>query len=738
MTNAPRDPRIISIHSAKGGVGKTLTALYLSHILTEDKESNNRVIIFDLDFCGTTMPDLSSLLAKDGSPRRGFLNPPDFVKDEKDKDRVNMLNLFKAYLEYSRPDEHDKHYQKLLLKYVVESGSNSLFIPSGSFHSDPTFTPMLLFDQLFSQAFCDFILDICRYISGKINEISSNQQIYFILDNPPGQNQLTPSLTQTLIEFGIDKAKMLFMSSPDEMDIDATVTNLTQISLDLYKNQEYLRALNDISECKPNFNTIDYFHFSWSDLFSKFDGNEDISKQPQALNEAWFKETPFLALVINRKMGNYRTNPESFVQEVTENAISSFHKALSRNGHEGIQKDKLKAVMADIFGNMPISMLPFDVDTGRIYQTRFYMEPEEANRPKSSGQNDEVLEKACTDRTGSDSQKEFDVMNLNHIIKMDAEIYSISILKKNGFPSQIVGEINIVIFSHILRSLKAIYTYLNYIFSIVKFEDTPSCKLSPENYSKLTMGIIYRLEEGNNKSIIHEWDSQSTVQSLCHTGSDFHIGDIELDKATKLITDLVEESFNGLNIQSPITFSFKVLLSIAVLKFLYTHPKESLTSGSCTYNIMKDSLELFKSILIELSKSPKYHINHHTILSKVTSSRRFNFNYPLYLKISFSEIIREIIYLARSFNELNAKHRLLLSIIHDIRLNPIVSENSTTILRMISEALYLGGDISCEDVESIWKSLDIRSHGSSFLLQNKFFHSFRNDMTGILNTWWRN
>lgn len=267
MKISPENMRLISIHSTKGGVGKSLVALFLAHfLLTRDtttekaeidepetiapgdgailadqpvtkidhdevkkseENKDTRVVILDLDFGGTTATVQGSDDVKENSKVTPyFLRHPRIpIKDKRLKrdGNVELLSLFDSYL------QDGSAYENVLNKIIsstIEEDGQPVLIPSGSFQSESNLSPMLLFDQIFSLAFCDFIFDIMK----RIAELAKNNSVYFLLDNPPGYNQLTPVLEKKLFEFGNDKAKILFVGTPDEQDLKACASRLVDLA----------------------------------------------------------------------------------------------------------------------------------------------------------------------------------------------------------------------------------------------------------------------------------------------------------------------------------------------------------------------------------------------------------------------------------------------------------------------------------------------------------------------------
>src|SRR5215213_4444504 len=93
--------RLISVQSAKGGVGKTLLSFLLAnHIRLHGVNGERaRVVVFDLDFAGTSIVELLPI-GSDSSDNDGrvWLHEIPLQIVVHDKKAVTLLDLFKQHL----------------------------------------------------------------------------------------------------------------------------------------------------------------------------------------------------------------------------------------------------------------------------------------------------------------------------------------------------------------------------------------------------------------------------------------------------------------------------------------------------------------------------------------------------------------------------------------------------------------------------------------------------------------
>lgn len=228
-------PKYISVHSKKGGVGKTTVALNIANLLLK---KGNSVLLFDLDITGTTL--VNSL------------------KSVYWEDKVNYLqsgssnNVVSTYFnKYLNKTENKTNLP--ISNFEDSFKSNKINIicsqltDSVNGNANLLFEPNEFFDVIHATWFLDYIEDICNSIQLKNTE----KQLYVVFDNSPGYVALSPYLIKWLTDLGPLQGYFLTVSSLDIQDVESCI-NLLKIINDHYLSKfstaKYYQKLADISQ----------------------------------------------------------------------------------------------------------------------------------------------------------------------------------------------------------------------------------------------------------------------------------------------------------------------------------------------------------------------------------------------------------------------------------------------------------------------------------------------------------
>ncbi len=235
--------RCISIQSAKGGVGKTLISLLVGNLLRK-KEIKARVLILDLDFCGTSLGDL----LENGEPVTHLHHIPIFSLTQENNE-WNILSLFQRHL---KGEALSGSLNRIELQNILKKKEDCIwFIPSGSFIPDGTVSSNLLFDSIHAEWFCDFLFDLMDYVHDLSDGAPSDGPLFCILDNAPGWSELLPVLQGQLLKWGVHRTKFIQVASLDEMDIRSSLTILETLFkeyLKIYFTKDVYVKLTDLQE----------------------------------------------------------------------------------------------------------------------------------------------------------------------------------------------------------------------------------------------------------------------------------------------------------------------------------------------------------------------------------------------------------------------------------------------------------------------------------------------------------
>lgn len=386
--------RIISVQSAKGGVGKTLLSLLLGNQILELKKAI-RVFLFDLDFGGTSLSDLlkrdKAKNKKDTSRARKteegtflhhvpIFNLANLANEIDDKYQYNLLDLFQAHLQGVSINVplNPRFLQKHTDKWSSSKNNRICLLPSGKFDSGGMVNGNIFFDLMHGEWFCEFLFQTIF----QLYESEKDKPAVFILDNGPGWSELLPLLQCYLLRWGVHRAKFLQVASFDQMDIDASLRMLEQLYtnyLKIYYTKDYYLQ-SKVSGMKKNNNIInslideEYFYELVGE--NNFNRPEDHPASLLQLLTAHRKnQTPhqisnFMGLILNKALpSNSLDALEAYINHNFENLIQAYREGLP---YQGVQERmKQKPAQGRFLSALPIFAFSHETILAHIYQEAF-------------------------------------------------------------------------------------------------------------------------------------------------------------------------------------------------------------------------------------------------------------------------------------------------------------------------------------------------------------------------------
>jgi DNA polymerase III delta prime subunit len=215
---------IISVESRKGGVGKTTAALNLARSLLERRE--RAVLFLDVDITGTNATDcIDSPFWKDTCHA-----VRDIIKGE-----TRVANLLANFEERFMPGlgmprfvtngSHTADINDTALLCAADKvnifGSQMYDLTDHSHRASGTFIckPSVLFDELHSFWFIEFLQRTCEAFIDAIRKDEPKRAVAVIIDNSPGYVGIAPAVQEWLTDLGPDRGKFLTVASLDKQDV---------------------------------------------------------------------------------------------------------------------------------------------------------------------------------------------------------------------------------------------------------------------------------------------------------------------------------------------------------------------------------------------------------------------------------------------------------------------------------------------------------------------------------------
>lgn len=215
MNDKKSEKRLYSIHSQKGGVGKTSIAIAIAGLAAIT--NNKKTIIIDADLTGTSLIDIEGWENKDINNKL-LLN--DLIIATPHSFR-NKLNNFKKY--FNKKKLGNKNAELIC---SVPFHNNIDFLPASSSYED-----IKKIIPLISQE------DYLNYLKFRLEDIVSvlfNYYDVIIIDNPPGLFGISLASLRIVFdnEFINDKInynQIILITTPDSMDFKALFSSYSNI-----------------------------------------------------------------------------------------------------------------------------------------------------------------------------------------------------------------------------------------------------------------------------------------------------------------------------------------------------------------------------------------------------------------------------------------------------------------------------------------------------------------------------
>lgn len=232
---------IISVESRKGGVGKTTAALCIGKSLLE---KGYAILLIDTDITGTNIADCI-----DSPFWHDSLNILAFGEDKKEL-RANLLDFFeedfmngnKLPSFQSNPNIRSGNAFNADITKINVIGSQ---IYSLDGKPATICKPAILFDQLHSYWFVDFLKELIEDFAASTND----RPVAVVLDNSPGYVGIAPAIQDWLTDLGPKTGKFLMVTSLDSQDMQSCANAILNLH-EQYKekwntSRMFLQAMED-------------------------------------------------------------------------------------------------------------------------------------------------------------------------------------------------------------------------------------------------------------------------------------------------------------------------------------------------------------------------------------------------------------------------------------------------------------------------------------------------------------
>lgn len=262
MTKKPA--KVVCVQSSKGGVGKTLISTLISAWVRREKEHPGPVILLDLDFTGTSLVDAIDF---DKMTGRGRIHDIPV--------QIHGASANGAFIAETLVELFDKRLQGKEVSEILYSHASSLFplkdtdstlllmgsggkreatkkSQKGKEYGDTLAhlgitADSILIDDNHADWFVDFLIDVIDYVASKPKAGTP----LFVLDNAPGQTALVRKIRHRLIRELEMRCAFFHITSPDLMDIAASVDDCHQLVTDFEKFQRAVDCVCKVFSAGP-------------------------------------------------------------------------------------------------------------------------------------------------------------------------------------------------------------------------------------------------------------------------------------------------------------------------------------------------------------------------------------------------------------------------------------------------------------------------------------------------------
>lgn len=296
------DYQVISVESRKGGVGKTTAALNLSLLL---KQLGYAVLLIDIDITGTNIVNVL-----DSSYWKNKVNPIQY-----DKTNANLLTIYRDIIMQGRklPGWKIKKNVNRVVDFELESTSinilgSEIYNNNNNEQHNLICNPSLLFDELHTYWFVEFLQQICSTFAKKIKDrkvgIMKEQKVGIVLDNSPGFVGINPAIHEWLTDIGPANGKFLTISSLDKQDLiscRSAIENLHGLFKAKYAGAKFYADIMEESNPK-DFKLSGVSKNFYLRMASKSLSDDAYEAYIQGIDKIDFTDSPHLyqSIVINK------------------------------------------------------------------------------------------------------------------------------------------------------------------------------------------------------------------------------------------------------------------------------------------------------------------------------------------------------------------------------------------------------------------------------------------------------
>lgn len=267
--------KYFSVESRKGGVGKTTVSLELCRLLLE---KGYNVLLFDLDFSGTRLPQSYLSAHRDT-----------IFEVSRSGEPANLVRLYKELFLSGKPLPYFSE-SKLGSRYLNVSRhhcnylASDIYCPGSSGELVMLEDPKVLNDSFHTYWMRRVIEDLSNSFA---QAMGGGEHVAVVLDNAPGFSSMEDMVHGFLTSHGPDKGKFIMVSSLDTQDMEASRQGreiLKKILEEKTKGAKYYHALakgeEEVQSKSPFFDEI------WTSLCAsngqvpEYYSNESISHVP--------------------------------------------------------------------------------------------------------------------------------------------------------------------------------------------------------------------------------------------------------------------------------------------------------------------------------------------------------------------------------------------------------------------------------------------------------------------------
>jgi hypothetical protein len=244
---------IVSVESRKGGVGKTTAALCMSKLLLQ---KGWEVLFLDTDITGTNVTGVLESVFW-----RNNIHVVTYSENREKPIKVNLLEVFeRGFMAGKGVPSFESTNRSGKSVFLWEKGKvnvigSEIYSRQGS---KLVCKPSILFDEIHAFWFVKCLREICFQFQ---ETAGKNKRTAIVIDNSPGYVGIGPSIQEWLTDRGVDRSKLLFVTSLDEQDLTACIAGVEALHSNYYmkwKAAKKLTALQSKNQNKSKKSTTEF------------------------------------------------------------------------------------------------------------------------------------------------------------------------------------------------------------------------------------------------------------------------------------------------------------------------------------------------------------------------------------------------------------------------------------------------------------------------------------------------